>query len=178
MAKKNLETTNIDVNSVEAQNPEMVNRMGGLIRLFELERSFIIFSLIYFPVAWLFLNRGFLENFLLGIYTVVMVVMAVIILGKFVLHLTSEQAEGGRRLFARYLVDAFVPLLMLKAFGHILNLILPYDRHQGIVCDLVRLFRQFYYDIFHFQTSLNYIILGSLLITFVGAVWAANRTSK
>jgi|GEM_PF-6269194 len=176
MAKKIEETT-----TVVTEQVEVVSRVGGLMRLFELERSFLIFALIYFPVAWLFLGRGYLENFLLAIYTVVMIILAVMMIAKFVLHLATAADNRGAqsgRLFVMYLIDGLVPLAMLKVFGHILNMILPFDRHQGIVCDLVRLFRQFYYEIFQFQTTLNYVIIGGLVITFVAAVWAVTKNNE
>lgn len=174
MAKKTPETSP----EIIVEKAAVISNLSGLMRLFELERSFLIFSLIYFPVAWLFLGRGYLENFLLAIYTVVMSILALMMIAKFVLHLTaaSDNRTGkSGSIFVMYLVDALVPLVMLKAFGHIINLILPIDRHQGIVCDLVRLFRQFYYDIFQFQTTLNYVILGGLVITFIAAVWGVRR---
>lgn len=180
MAKnRNENTAPVSVEVVE--RVETVNQASGFLRLIELERSFVIFSLIYFPVAWLFLGRGYLEQFLLGIYTVVMVVLSLLMMGKFVLHFAgAADNHTGKfgRLFAVYVFNGFLPLVMLKAFGHIINMILPIDKHQGIVCDLVRLFRQFYYDIFHYQTALNYFILGSLAVMFFFAVMSVRRNES
>ena len=178
MAKTTVEN---NVSVLDVERVESVNQISGLMRLLELERSFIIFSVIYFPVTWLFLNRGYLEEFLLGLYTLVMIILSLLMVGKFVLHFANAaDKHTGKfgRLFAIYIFNGFLPLVMLKAFGHVLNMILPIDKHQGIVCDLVRLFRQFYYDIFHYQTALNYFILGSLAVMFFFAVWSVRQNDS
>lgn len=152
-----------------------VVQMGGLMRLFELERSFLIFAIIYFPVTWLFLYRGVIEEAILGVYTFVMALIAAILLGKFVVHLgNSANDHDGKfgSLFTVYIFNAFTPLAMLKVFGYVANLILPADKHIGLMCDLVRLFRHLYFNIFQWQATLNYLILGSLTVMFIFALWS------
>jgi hypothetical protein len=172
MARKTESKTNDNLEQVET---EQVNRLGGVMRLLELERSFLIFAVIYFPIAWLFLNRGPIEEAILVLYTIVLGIVGVMMLVKFIVHLANAANDHSGRfgtLFTVYIFNALVPLVMFKVFGFVINAVLPIDRHQGLMCDLVRLFRNLYYHILQWQTSLSYIILGSLAAMFIFTLWS------
>lgn len=172
MAKQDVQTSN---------SPSLVNRFSGIMRLLELERAFLIFSIIYFPVAWLFLHRGILETAILLVYTIVLALVAVLMIAKFVIHLSnSADNHNGNygSLFSVYVFDALLPLFMLKALGHLIDLMLPVDRHMGIVCDLVRLFRSLYYGVFSYQYTLSLFIAFSLVVMFVFTVWSVGKRNN
>lgn len=164
----------------EQSKSETVGRVSGFMRLLELERAFIIFSIIYIPVAWLFLNRGYVEEGLLLIYTLILAIIGVIMVARFALFMAdaaNKHSGNYGSLLLRYLVDAFIPLVMFKVLGFVFMSILPMDRHRGLMCDLVRLLRHLYWETLKVQHSLDLIILVSAALVFGFAVWSIGHRS-
>lgn len=147
-----------------------------VINTYRLERFFLVFAIIYFPVSFLYLNRGFIAEALLTVYTVIMLVAAVMMLMKFCVWLArfANRHEGNfGDLWLIYLLDALFPLLMLKFFVSIAYQLLP-PVHMGIWCEF-KYFVINMLNLFSVQQNLSYAILGSLVLLFGFTVWSVRR---
>lgn len=152
------------------------------LRPFALEQAYIIFAVIYFPVSYLFLNRGDLAFALLTVYTLVMFTLGLVLIGKFAIYLArSANAHDGRfgSVFISYLLDALVPLVMFKMYFNVTWDLLT-SFHSGCWCQLIDFVRQifFLYDLFGRQAVLNNLIFGSLAVMGLAAVWSIGMTPK
>jgi hypothetical protein len=147
-----------------------------VVDFFDLERSFIIFSVVYLPIAILFFNQGGLERALLAIYTVLLMGLAGVLLVKFVIYLAAAANEhksnyGG--VFAMYFFQVLIPLVMFKVFGYVAVLLLP-AKGMGF-CDLRHFVLELYYGVFQYQHSLNLAIAASLAVVTALALWSVGK---
>jgi hypothetical protein len=159
----------------------VVARVRGWLRLLELERSFFIFSVIYFPVTWLFLyQEGLVERTILAVYTIVLAVIGLLMLIKFAFFL-AEQADNHTgnygTLLIRYLANMFFPLVMFKAFAYVIFQLLPAE-HEGLVCHFIWLYKALYLRIFDFQHAISLVILGSAALVWVFVLWSVSKRSN
>ncbi len=136
---------------------------------FEAEKSFASFLLIYIVVAWLFLGRGVLEETILVLFTGVMVGAAFYLIFKFVKYLAkAADSRDGKfgSLLVVYILNLLVPLIGLRLFGYTLISILPRN-HEGLpklLCDLFNLFEDLYWGVFEVPQTLDFLMMGSLVL--------------
>ena len=153
------------------------SRIDKISNFFDLERSFIVFSVVYLPVAVLFLNGGWIEQTILAVYTVVMVAVAVMLMIKFALFLSKSATNSDGNygaLFMMYVFQVLIPLLMLKLFGYITISMMPV-RHYDLTCTLKRVFTDLYFYVFKYQSSLDWLIVGTFVVVSGLALWSIGK---
>lgn len=148
-------------------------RLVSLIQSIEASSSFLVFSIIYIPVAFLFLNRGTVAEVSLAIYTIIMFVWGLFLIGKFILYIAeradSHNGQMGSVLVV-YMMNMFIPLVIFKVLGYVGWGLLPIS-HRGIVCDM-KWYIMDLYRIFNFQHTLTLLIASSLILMALATVWS------
>jgi hypothetical protein len=149
--------------------------LRNLTSHFPLTRSFLIFSVLYFPVAILFLNRGALPEVILALYTLVLVVLGLILIARFLVSLASTaNSRSGQigSLFILYLINVLIPLLMYKVLIFVGWQLLP--AIPGILCEITCFIKDLYF-LFNVQETLSYVIVVSLLAIFLLTLWNTQK---
>lgn len=126
----------------------------------KLEHVYVVFVPIYILCAVLFRGQGQLPEALLAWFTIVMILVSVLMLVKFVIYAAKLANEGEGKygsLLVAYLVDALLPMLMLKLYLYVGWLLLP-STHEGWVCVVTDFIRDLY-RLFNFQHSLDVLIV-------------------
>jgi len=144
---------------------------------FDLERSYLVFAIIYFPVAVLFVSQGAIEHVLLTLYTLVMFFIGLLLVLKFIIFFAdaaNEHRSNYGSLFAMYVFSVMIPLLMAKVYGYVFIRMMP-RTHEGILCDLKNMALDMYYGVFNYQHTLDILIASSFAVFALMAVWAVGR---
>lgn len=150
----------------------ILDRVGAL----NLEQAYIIFAVIYLPFAVLLRNQGFIAESLLNVYTLVMMFVALILVGRFVLflgRLANEHNAQYGSLWIMYVLDVLIPLVTAKVYGMVILQMLP-ERHVGILCEVVNFVRSLMW-IFQYQHALNILILSTLAVFGGFAIWSVGH---
>ncbi len=140
------------------------SRLASLYHVLELDRAFIIFSIIYFPVAVLFLNNGIEAEIALFLFTLILGLLGILLIANFLLFLgrsANNHRDNYGSVLAMYVLNLLAPLLMFKIFAYVILRLLP-KTHEGFMCE-VKDFVIDIYNILQIQNSLNLIILLSMV---------------
>lgn len=157
--------------------------MQQVERIFQPESTFIIFGLIYFPFAALFLDQGLLENVILAVYTLVMFIAAIFLISRFALFVANaanQHSDNYGSLLVMYMLDFAFPVLMLKAFSAVTMMMLPcchcVDKTR-LICEVSSFIRTMHatYDV---QQILSSVFLVSLLVVGSLTLWAVGKRGK
>lgn len=152
-----------------------LDRVGTL----SLEQGFIIFSVVYLPFALLLSNQGVLAESMLAIYTLALMVTAMVLAAKFLMvfakHANDRSGQYGT-LLIMYVLDLLIPMIMGKVFGFVILQAMPV-RHYGLVCEIVNFVRGLMYT-FQYQRTLNILILSTLAAFVLFALWNVGRSNK
>lgn len=146
---------------------------------FSLEQAYIVFAVIYFPCALLFNNRGLFAGIILIIYTLVMILVSFVLLGRFVLFLAKQANEHSGMygsVLVMYVLDMLIPLVMMKFYAVTTLTLLP-EQHEGFMCELVRFVRNFYFT-YDVQHNLDLLIMASLVGVGVMALVGVRREAE
>jgi hypothetical protein len=156
-------------------------RLSSVSTDWNLEQLFIIFSIIYIPVAALYLNQGILAYVLLTLFTFALGTVGLVLLARFV-YFVSVQADNASgkfgSVFRLYVTNVFAVFLVYKLLGYVIWATLP-PYHQGILCDIVNFVKDLFF-LFNVQTALNTALIVSLPIALGLAVlsiggWTTRR---
>lgn len=177
MAKKSL---NSDESEAKQNSKSSTKVVTSYSNWFDLERSYIIFALLYFPIVVLFINQGLIEKLILVIYTILLGFVGAVLLIKFIMFLVSSANEHKNNygsILGMYVFDALMPLLMFKVLGYVIVQMLP-KTHSGLLCDLVNFIKDLYYYVFAYQQTLTVVIAASFVSVAALALWSVGRGSK
>ncbi len=148
----------------------------GRISRFKPEQTFLIFSVIYFPIALLLLNKGTLSKVLLMIYTAVLFLLGLFLLVRFVIYLAVAANTRNNKigtLMLMYIVRVMIPLYMFKFLGLMAVSLLP-TSHTGLMCELKNMFIDLYH-LYNVQQSIDFAILLSAIPILLLALWSVNK---
>lgn len=154
-------------------------RLSSVSTDWNLEQLFIIFSIIYVPVAALYLNQGVLAYVILTLFTFALGTVGLVLLARFVyfLSLQADNATGKfGSVFRMYVTNVLSVLLVYKLLAYVIWATLP-PYHQGILCDIVRFVKDLFY-LFNIQTALTTAIVVSLPIALALAVLSIGGWTK
>lgn len=143
----------------------------------DLERSYLIFAVIYFPITILFLRQGIIETLILAIYSILMFLVGLVLIFKFVLFLGKSANEGARNygsILIMYVIDVLFPLLMAKLYAHVFMQLLP-GSADGILCNIRCLSKDMYYYLYDFQNTVTVLIIASFVVIVSLALWSVGR---
>lgn len=151
---------------------KILDRVGAL----NIEQAYIIFAIIYLPFVVLLRNQGFIAESLLNVYTLVLMFVALVMVGRFILFLgklANEHSGQYGSLWIMYVLDLLIPLVTAKIYGMVVLQMLP-ERHVGILCEIVNFVRSLMWT-FHYQQALNILILATLAVFGGFAVWSVGK---
>lgn len=134
----------------------------------EIQRGFIIFSIIYFPVNVLFVKNGDVSQLLMSIYIFLMLLAGCVLLWLHIniLGRAIDENLSLQSVLRSTAVNALLPLVMFKVIAQTILDMLP-DNHKNLNdfwCD-VRHFIFDLYKIFEPQDTLNWVIIGVLVVS-------------
>lgn len=156
----------------------MANKIVNIFGNLNLEQAYIIFSVVYVPFTVLLLNQGFIPETLIALYTIGLLIVTAILIGRFILlfgkHANEHSGEYGT-LFVMYVLDVLIPLLMVKVYAMVIMSLLP-ERHVGLVCEVTHFIRRLFWT-FDIHQALNIVILGTL-VTFAGLAALSVKKDK
>lgn len=147
----------------------------NFLKHFPLTRTFLVFSVLYFPITLLFLNRGLLPEVILALYTLLLIVGGILLIFRFLVSLASSaNSRNGQvgSLFILYLLNVLFPLLMFKMIAFVILQLLPLT--PGILCEITCFIKDVYL-LYSVQNSLNHLIVGSSLPMFLFTLWSVQK---
>lgn len=162
----------IVITHIMNQPKRLLDKVGTL----SLEQAYVIFAVIYMPFTVLLSHRGFIAESLLNIYTLALMIVGVILVGKFMVYLgklANEHNSQYGSLWVMYVLDVLIPLVTFKVYGLVITNMLP-ERHVGILCEIVNFVRSLMW-VFQYQRTLNILILATLVVFGGFAVWSVGR---
>lgn len=147
-----------------------------LDKVLELDRVFIILSLIYLPLILLFLENGTLAEITLTIYSAIIIALGVTLLSSFILYLSKSANDNSKNmgsLMLMYVLNVLIPLITFKLVAYVVWKLLP-SSHEGILCDIKYLIIDLY-RIFQPQTTINYLVIFSFTLVAYFTLKAVNH---
>lgn len=165
----------MDKPSTPSTSKRLLDKVGSL----NLEQAYIIFAVIYLPFVILLRNQGFIAESLLNVYTLLLMVVGVILVGRFIVllgRMANEHNGQYGSLWIMYVLDLLIPLVTFKIYGMVIMQMLP-ERHVGILCEIVNFVRSMMW-VFQYQRTLNLLILATLAVFGGFAIWSIGRSNK